>query len=85
MQGPAGPCVRPWPRGRVQGPPEAFLTQPTSWPEDLAVFEALVQRFIDSETRADWPEHAIFGSMTRQSWGRFCHRHFDYHLRQFGA
>ena len=34
----------PWPRGRVQGPPEAFL-----------------------------------------SWGRFIHRHFDYHLRQFSG
>jgi len=29
--------------------------------------------------------HAFFGPMTRQSWGYFCHRHFDYHLRQFGA
>jgi len=23
----------PWPRGRVEGPPEAFVTQPTAWSE----------------------------------------------------
>lgn len=38
----------PWPKGRVKGPPEAFVTPPTTW-------------------------------------GWFCHRHFDHHLRQFGA
>jgi hypothetical protein len=74
----------PWPRGRTQGPPEAFLTRPTTWETDLATFEGLVQRFIQAEGRPDWPEHAIFGSMSRRSWGFFCYRHFDYHLRQFG-
>jgi hypothetical protein len=75
----------PWPKGRVQGPPEAFLTRPTTWTADLEAFEALVQRFLAQEDRAEWPEHALFGHMTRQSWGWFCYRHFDYHLRQFGA
>ena len=73
----------PWPRGWVQGPPEAFVTRPTTWEADLAAFETLVQRFVDQDERQDWPEHAFFGHMTRQSWGCFCYRHFDYHLRQF--
>jgi hypothetical protein len=75
----------PWPRGRVQGPPEAFVTPPSGWEADLAGFETLIQRFIREDQRTAWPEHAFFGAMTRQCWGRFCHRHFDYHLRQFGA
>lgn len=75
----------PWPHGRVQGPPEAFLTRPTTWDADLRTFEVLVQRFVAAADRTAWPEHAFFGSMTRRSWGLFCHRHFDYHLRQFGA
>ncbi len=75
----------PWPRGRVQGPPEAFLSAPTSWAADLATFEFLVERFVADEDRTDWPEHAFFGPMTRRSWGHFCHRHFDHHLRQFGG
>ena len=75
----------PWPRGRVQGPPEAFVTRPTGWEEDLAAFEALVERFVSAAERTDWPEHPFFGGMSRRSWGAFCHRHFDHHLRQFGA
>ncbi len=74
----------PWPKGRVQGPPEAFVSRPTTWDADLTAFEALVARFVQDE-RTTWPEHALFGPMSRRAWGHFCHRHFDYHLRQFGA
>lgn len=77
--------VLPWPRGRVRGPREAFVTPPTDWAQDLATFEILVERFVQEEDRASWPDHAFFGAMTRQSWGYFCHKHFDHHLRQFGA
>ncbi len=75
----------PWPKGRVEGPPEAFLTTPTTWAADLDTFETLLARFMAQDERTDWPDHAKFGRMTRESWGRFCYRHFDYHLRQFGA
>ena len=75
----------PWPKGRVKGPREAFVSKPTVWDADLAAFERLVERFVSAEARTEWPDHALFGSMTRQTWGKFCHRHFDHHLRQFGA
>ena len=75
----------PWPHGYAKGPPEAFLTRPTTWEADLATFVELIDRFVQQEQRTEWPEHAIFGPMTRRTWGLFCHRHFDYHLRQFGA
>ena len=75
----------PWPKGRAKGPPEAFLTKPTTWTADLAAFEALVARFVAADDRVRWPEHALFGKMSRKAWGRFCHKHFDHHLRQFGA
>lgn len=74
----------PWPKGRIKGPPEAFLTQPTTWEADLATLMALVDRFVGDEREA-WPDHAIFGSMSHRSWGWFSHRHFDPHLRQFGV
>lgn len=75
----------PWPKGRVKGPREAFVTRPTSWDADLAAFELLVERFVSAESRTEWPDHALFGAMSWQTWGKFCHRHFDHHLRQFGA
>ncbi len=54
---------------------------------DPAERDGLLRRFrsLHPETPARWPEHASFGAMTRQRWGCFCYRHFDYHLRQFGA
>ena len=75
----------PWPKGRIKGPPEMFATTPAEWSADLAGFETLLTRFVESSPRAEWPDHPVFGVMTHQSWGRFCHRHFDYHLHQFGA
>jgi len=75
----------PWPKGRGKGPPEAFLSKPTVWSVDLQTFAQLVDRFVGQEHRASWPEHALFGPMSGPAWGKFCYRHFDYHLRQFGA
>ena len=77
--------VIPWPRGRIHGPPEAFTTRPTSWDSDVEGLLALVERFAARDRQADWPDHALFGRMTGRSWGVFVHKHFDYHLRQFGA
>ncbi len=75
----------PWPKGRVQGPPEAFTTQPTAWAADVGALEALVERFVARGPEADWPHHAFFGRMSGRDWGVFCYKHFDHHLRQFGA
>jgi hypothetical protein len=74
----------PWPKEKIKGPPEMFLTPPSEWRGDLAVFESLLDRFVH-DTRTVWPDHPFFGAMTHRSWARFSHRHIDYHLRQFGA
>jgi hypothetical protein len=76
--------VLPWPRGRVKGPPEAFTTEPESWSEDLAGLLSLVERFAGEDPNRTWPEHAMFGAMSGEDWGRFCHKHFEFHLQQFG-
>lgn len=75
----------PWPRGRVKGPPEAFQTPPGPLRADLDTLEQLVDRFVTDRERTAWPEHCFFGPMSREAWGRFCFRHFDHHLRQFGV
>lgn len=74
-----------WPKGRIKGPAEAFVTKPTSWEADVKELERLIGRFAARSQETDWPEHALFGPMSRRDWGVFCHKHFDYHLRQFGA
>ena len=75
----------PWPKARVEGPPETFRTQPTTWAADLAEIEALIERFAARGPRDAWPEHPLFGPMSGRAWGVFCYRHFDHHLHQFGG
>ena len=77
--------LMPWPKGRIKGSREAFLTQPTAWEADVAALEGLVQRFVARGPGARWPEHALMGPMSGRDWGVFVHKHFDHHLRQFGV
>jgi hypothetical protein len=77
--------VVPWPKGRIKGPPEAFVTQPSAWESDLRALEELLDRFVARGPAGRWPDHALFGPMSGSDWGVFVHKHFDHHLRQFGA
>jgi hypothetical protein len=74
----------PWPKGRIKGPIDAFVTQPGDWDDDVNHLIALVRRFAARDPGAAWPPHALLGRMTGRDWGAFCHKHFDHHLRQFG-
>jgi hypothetical protein len=75
----------PWPKGRIRGPSEAFVTQPTSWEADVGALEELLRRFVARGPGAEWPEHALMGPMSGRDWGVFVHKHFDHHFRQFGV
>ena len=75
----------PWPKGRIKGPPEAFLTKPTTWEADVSTLIELVDRFVARGPDGRWPEHALLGSMSGLDWGVFCHKHFNHHLSQFGV
>ena len=75
----------PWPKGSIKGPPEAFLTQPTGWSTDVAMLEALVERFTSRGPSGAWPAHPFLGPLNGRQWGVFCFRHFDHHLSQFGV
>jgi hypothetical protein len=75
----------PWPKGRIKGPREAFVTPPSTWAADIAVLEGLIQRFVDRGPDGCWPEHALMGRMSGRDWGVFVHKHLDHHFRQFGC
>lgn len=75
----------PWPKGRMQGPPEAFVTVPTTWEADVGKLCAMVERFGNSPAPQQCPPHALFGTMTHETWGHFCYKHFNHHLEQFGV
>ena len=77
--------VVPWPKGRIKGPPEAFVTKPTRWDSDIATLITLVDRFVKRGPAGEWPEHALMGRLSGKDWGAFCHKHFNHHLSQFGV
>jgi len=75
----------PWPRGRIKGPPEAFVTKPVDWDADVAGLLAMLDRLATRDPNGEWPIHAKFGAISGHDWGVFCFRHFDHHLCQFGV
>ncbi len=77
--------VVPWPRGRIKGPADAFVTKPGEWERDIDRLIGYVEDFVLHDRKAPYPLHAVLGPMTRNDWGAFCWKHFDHHLRQFGV
>jgi uncharacterized protein DUF1569 len=77
----------PWPPG-IDTRPELDQaiggTRPGDFAVDLALLEALLERFASpSADVAPWA-HPIFGRMSRAEWLRWGWLHMDHHLRQFG-
>lgn len=73
----------PWPKGRAQGPEEAFTTDPGEWEADRQALLELVDRFATAEPNELAPLHPLFGPMTVRDWDVLSYRHLDHHLRQF--
>jgi hypothetical protein len=59
-------------------------TPPAAFADDVAQLVRLTERFTSRDTRAAWPEHPIFGRLSRRAWLRWGYLHIDHHLRQFG-
>ena len=77
--------ILPWPKGRIQGPPEAFTSSPGQWAQDVATLLALLEAFGARGGQRTWAPHPNFGRMSGALWGRLTCRHFDHHLTQFGV
>jgi Protein of unknown function (DUF1569) len=77
--------VLPWPKGRIQGPAEAFTTVSSEWEKDLTRLQQLLEEFSRREPQTDWPPHPMFGHMNGRLWSQLTCRHFDHHLTQFGV
>ena len=74
----------PWPHG-AKSPPETWTTKPAEWNRDLATLRELLERFGSRASQDSWPDHPVFGTMTRELWGRLACKHFNHHLRQFSV
>jgi len=77
--------VVPWPKGRIQGPAEAFTTVSSEWEKDWARLQQLLEEFGRRQAQREWAPHPMFGRMSGLLWSQLTCRHFDHHLTQFGA
>lgn len=51
---------------------------------ELAALKHSINDFVALPDNASLAGHPIFGSMTKEEWGRIIYKHIDHHLRQFG-
>ncbi|MCF8257537.1 MAG: DUF1569 domain-containing protein [Flavobacteriales bacterium] len=51
---------------------------------ELSALKNIVNQFIALPENAALSGHPIFGSMTKDEWGRIIYKHLDHHLHQFG-
>lgn len=64
--------------------PELIAREPAAFDVEMRSFVEAMQRFVGRDPLVSWPDHPVFGPMTRHSWGVLAHKHTDHHLTQFG-
>lgn len=64
---------------------ELLARAPAEWSHERENLSQLVHRYASESTRATWPSHPLFGSLTGAQWGQLGWKHLDHHLRQFGV
>jgi hypothetical protein len=75
----------PWPKGKLQSPPDLLRTRPQHWQSDIQAFTDLLHRVASRNDHGNWPASEVFGHLSRHEWGALLRTHIDHHLRQFGA
>ena len=65
--------------------PELLARAPESIDSEIEAFRSAVERFVACPPGHVWPDHPIFGSMSRAAWGVLAYKHCDHHLTQFGV
>lgn len=75
----------PWPEGKIAAPPGTFSTQSQGLDQDRKTVIGLIECFATCPPDQLGQEHPAFGRMRCKDWDVLQYRHFDHHLRQFGA
>lgn len=77
--------VLPWPKGKLQSPPDLLVTAPSDWDADIAALRSALERAAAKGPDAAWPASDVFGHLSGREWGALLRTHMDHHLRQFGV
>ena len=76
--------VLPFPKGA----PTAPALKPgvsTSFEEERAAVLELLERIATDRSEGEARDHPLFGPLTHKEWCGVTYKHFDHHLKQFGA
>jgi hypothetical protein len=66
--------------------PTFVITDERDFAVEKTYLTNVVQRFCElGAASAGRQEHAFFGKLTGDEWGRLMYKHLDHHLQQFGA
>ena len=76
--------VLPMPKG-LPTAPELIARAPSSFSGEMGAFLGAMQQFAARNANAEWPDHPVFGTMSRHAWGVLAYKHCDHHLKQFGV
>lgn len=77
--------ILPWPKGKLQSPPDLLVSQPTKWDRDLEHLVAALDCVAAQDPAGFWPDSDVFGKLSGAQWGALLRTHIDHHLRQFGV
>lgn len=77
--------ILPWPKGKLQSPPDLLATQPSDWAGDLRQLRTQLERVGQRGPAGTWPASEVFGHLSGRQWGALLRTHIDHHLKQFGV
>ncbi len=65
--------------------PQLKAREEKNFTEEHKILTQLVQDFYTVRERDHWNPHPLFGSFTKEQWGKMQYKHLDHHLQQFGV
>lgn len=77
--------VLPWPKAKLQSPPDLLVSQPGDWTADTARLKSALERAAKKGPNEPWPASEVFGRLSGRDWGALLHTHIHHHLKQFGV
>jgi hypothetical protein len=74
----------PW-RKNLPTSPFAKAKEEKDFEMEREQLTTLVREFHQLKDREEWHPHPLFGSLTKEQWGKSAYKHLDHHLTQFGV
>ena len=75
---------KPWKKG-LPTAKELEVTQPKDFSNEKQQLDLLIEDFHGHNSKEEWRPHPVFGTFTKEQWGKMQYKHLDHHLTQFNV